>query len=793
MKNKTLVILFCIIFFFSNFNKLLSDDFIFESTSIEINKEENIVIAKDGVLINSNDNLEITSDRASYFKEKKLLKLRGNVIIKDNNQNIIIRSENIDYEKNIEKIISKNDTKIDIEDDFIIEGKNINFFRLEKIVKSKDPVKLTDKFKNKINAINFDYEIEKKRFISNQMTFTDQDLNNYKTKEAFIDLKDNKIAAKDIEIYFADGELGSNARLKGRSMYSENNISIIKNGVFTTCEIRDGCPPWALKASEIKHDKSKKTIYYKNSWLELYDKPVFYFPKFFHPDPTVNRQSGFLTPSILESSVNSSSVQIPYYKVISDNKDLTISPRFYQNNDFMIQNEYRQIEKNTNFITDFSFKKFDNFSKSHVFANSKSLIENDFSYSDLEINLEKTSSDTYLKSDDIKTDTREANNQSLLNSFIRFNAYNEDLKIFSEIGVFEDLTKEKDSDKHQFILPNFTISKMINTELDLKGNLNYIISGSNQKKNTNVNEKYLINDLVYKSNSIFSQIGTNSNFEFFFKNSTKEGKNSSNYDNDAKSENYLSLSFKSTLPLKKKFSNYVSNLTPKLLARYSPTQSENMVNDDKKINITNIFSNNRLGLNDSLEGGESLTLGFDFDLKDLDNRDFLGFSLGQIFRDKEDKRLPITSKIRDKSSDIVGNFNFTPNDHFKFDYDFSFDNNLDTANYNKFETKLSINNFITSFEFLEENNEIGSESYLTTDASYFFNSKNSLSYSTRRNRKTNLTEFYNLIYEYRNDCLVAAIEYNKDYYQDRDLKPSEEIFFSISFVPFTSVNSPNIK
>ena len=174
MKNKTLVILFCIIFFFSNFNKLLSDDFIFESTSIEINKEENIVIAKDGVLINSNDNLEITSDRASYFKEKKLLKLRGNVIIKDNNQNIIIRSENIDYEKNIEKIISKNDTKIDIEDDFIIEGKNINFFRLEKIVKSKDPVKLTDKFKNKINAINFDYEIEKKRFISNQMTFTDQ-------------------------------------------------------------------------------------------------------------------------------------------------------------------------------------------------------------------------------------------------------------------------------------------------------------------------------------------------------------------------------------------------------------------------------------------------------------------------------------------------------------------------------------------------------------------------------------------------------------------------------------------
>ena len=76
---------------------------------------------------------------------------------------------------------------------------------------------------------------------------------------------------------------------------------------------------------------------------------------------------------------------------------------------------------------------------------------------------------------------------------------------------------------------------------------------------------------------------------------------------------------------------------------------------------------------------------------------------------------------------------------------------------------------------------------------YTFNINNSFAYSTRRNRKTNLTEFYNLIYEYRNDCLVAAIEYNKDYYQDRDLQPQEQVFFSLTFTPFTSVNSPNLR
>ena len=212
---------------------------------------------------------------------------------------------------------------------------------------------------------------------------------------------------------------------------------------------------------------------------------------------------------------------------------------------------------------------------------------------------------------------------------------------------------------------------------------------------------------------------------------------------------------------------------------------------DRKINITNIFSKNRLGLNDSIEGGQSLTLGFDYDLKTRDNNEFLGFSLGQIFRDTDDTRLPIKSKMQNKSSDVVGNFNFQPNDNFKINYDFSFDNNLETTNFSKIETTMKINNFITSFDFLEENNDIGSDSYLLSDVSYIFDKNNSISYNTRRNRKTDLTEYYNLIYEYKNDCLIAGVEYKKEYYQDRDLKPNEQIFFSLTFTPFTSISTPS--
>ena len=127
-------------------------------------------------------------------------------------------------------------------------------------------------------------------------------------------------------------------RLKANAVIINEKNSTFKKGVFTICKKRkDKCPPWAIYADEVNHDKNEKIIRYKNAWLEIYDKPILYFPKFFHPDPTVKRQSGFLFPTIKSSSLYGQSIQIPYFKVISDNKDLTISPRLYFDNNFFMK------------------------------------------------------------------------------------------------------------------------------------------------------------------------------------------------------------------------------------------------------------------------------------------------------------------------------------------------------------------------------------------------------------------------------------------------------------------------
>ena len=68
------------------------------------------------------------------------------------------------------------------------------------------------------------------------------------------------------------------------------------------------------------------------------------FLVFLSPDPSVERQSGFLFPQFINSSNLGFSTQIPYFKAIDLDKDLTISPRVFTNNN-LFTDRYRQALK----------------------------------------------------------------------------------------------------------------------------------------------------------------------------------------------------------------------------------------------------------------------------------------------------------------------------------------------------------------------------------------------------------------------------------------------------------------
>ena len=69
--------------------------------------------------------------------------------------------------------------------------------------------------------------------------------------------------------------------------------------------------------------------------------------------------------------------------------------------------------------------------------------------------------------------------------------------------------------------------------------------------------------------------------------------------------------------------------------------------------------------------------------------------------------------------------------------------------------------------------------------------KGVFSAETKRNLITNSAEFYNLSYEYLNDCLKAGLVYRREFYNDSELEAENSLFFKITLTPFGGVDTPS--
>ena len=765
------------------------------------NKEEIFTIGKSKAIRGT----DIQIDANQYFKYNKftsLIEAKGDVVLDDRIEDVTIYTDEIFYLQNEEKITTLGETNIDVENEYKIKGRNLTLLRNKMILSSNEKATITDYKSNIYKLSEFEYSI-------NQEILKGKNINHIRKEEAnkeekyffqtgFFNLKENKFLGKEVNIKL-DKKLFENEkndpRINAVTGYGNQYNTYLDKGVFTSCKKTDKCPPWKMTASKIHHDKIKKQIIYRDAWLELYDFPVVYFPKFFHPDPSVVRQSGLLRPEISDHSSLGDSMYLPYFFVISDKKDITLKPRLFNSGTFIVQSEYRQITENSLTIIDSSITRSHDSStldrddsRSHFFVNSKiDLNLEKFKNSDLVIHFEKASNDNYLKLFDfMKSPLLLGNNNSVLDTFINLKLDHEDYYFTTSFEIYESLSGSN-SDRYQYVLPayNFTKSFDFNEE---SGSFYFNSSGSNVLHATNVVSSKIINDLNFTSLDSFSNKGLVNNFGILTRNINSVGKNSIYYKNSPQSELIGMFNYNLSMPLRKNYKNIIDTLIPRVSFKFNPNDMKNHANSGRRIDINNIFAPDRLGLGDSFETGESLTVGVDFireKINEIDEiEDYLDFRLATVFRFKEEKNIPIGSTINKKTSNIVGKINYEPNENILLNYNFSLKNNLNTLEYNAITSQFSLDNFSTKFNYIEERGVIGNANIIENTTKFNFDEYNSFSFKTRRNRKLNLTEYYDLIYEYKNDCLIADIKYRKDYYNDADIIPKEELFFSITIVPF---------
>jgi LPS-assembly protein len=110
------------------------------------------------------------------------------------------------------------------------------------------------------------------------------------------------------------------------------NVNELNFALFSPCAICDAEgnpkePSIAIQAEKVVQDEDLRAVLYRNAVFRVGGVPVFYLPFFAHPDPTVERASGFLVPIPSYDEGRGLSLEIPYLRVVSPSEDWLISPQ----------------------------------------------------------------------------------------------------------------------------------------------------------------------------------------------------------------------------------------------------------------------------------------------------------------------------------------------------------------------------------------------------------------------------------------------------------------------------------
>jgi LPS-assembly protein len=205
------------------------------------------------------------------------------------------------------------------------------------------------------------------------------------------------------------GTLAARAALRHGAGESE-----LENVIYTSCPVCEGGnrpPTWSLRARRAIQNHGARTITYQGAVLDVVGIPVLYLPFFGHPDPTVGRASGFLTPALGRNRRLGAFYDQPYYWAISPSQDLTASLRLHETVNPLVGLNYRKrffsgkLDLNTTFTQEQLFDTNghllggpDKFRWS-AFGDGRFHINN---YWDWGFGLERTYDDFYLRRYDLE-------------------------------------------------------------------------------------------------------------------------------------------------------------------------------------------------------------------------------------------------------------------------------------------------------------------------------------------------------------------------------------------------------
>lgn len=439
------------------------------------------------------------------------------------------------------------------------------------------------------------------------------------------------------------------------------------------CRDKKNYPLWQISASKVIHYEESKTIYYNNLFLEFFGLKVLYFPFFAHPDPSIKRRTGFLTPSVAYSSRLGFETKTPFTIDFLPQTSLILTPAFTSLKGIKFQTDWKHWTSLGKYNLSFSAVNDPSGTiDGHLFSSGDFDLKNNVR---INYNGELASDDDYLELFGI---TR----KKKLNSNLNFTWNNKNISLSIKNNYIKTIIKGSSDQPDLVILPDIKLS----SNVDFLGgsaftNTSLLFLLRPKKQITNISDRRkfeekrirLSGELGWQDewivlNSVFKLYGS-ARYDFYQRQNFYE----ENSNNKTKKQNFKRIlpitMLEWRFPLIRNSSTQITQLiepTVQLIyAPYRARKNQPPNEDSRNFNFTynNLLKINRFNGFDRWESGPRANVSLKWSLYNTENFS-TSLALGKIFRLREssdfnnDDEVDI-SGAGAKDSDIVAAWNMS--------------------------------------------------------------------------------------------------------------------------------------
>ncbi|GAB1362902.1 LPS assembly protein LptD [Rhodobacter sp.] len=578
-----------------------------------------------------------------------------------------------------------------------------------------------------------------------------------------------------------------------RIMRVDGRYTALDNVVASSCKVcaSNPTPLWEIRARRVVHDQEERQLYFDHAQFRVAGLPVFYIPRLRMPDPSLARATGFLQPSLRTTSELGSGLKFPYFIVMGDHRDLTVTPYVTTKGGRSVELRYRQafatgaIDVTGAFSRDRILPGED---RGYMFANGQFALPQGFG---LDLKLQTVTDPAYLLDYGIV-------NTDMLDSRITISRTRRNEYISGRVISFQTLREDEDNTTIPSVVADVTFHRRFSLG-PLGGEGGLRLQTHSHWRSSESPFDGPDTDLIADGRDlqrISARIDWRRSFilaggiEATLLGEASADAYSIAQDNDysgSYSRMHAAAGAELRWPwIKAAPSGAVHVIEPVVQLVWADPDGDGIPNEDSALvefDEGNLFSLNRFPGSDAVELGRRANIGVTWTRHDPSGWT-MGVTLGRIYREKDYGQFGPASGLDGESSDWLAGVNFTLADGYAVAGRFTFDDDLDLS---KAEARVSVNRerlalatsmlWMVADPFFENRTDPTRE--FTFDARWKATDQLTTRLTGSYDFESDRGTLAGLGLEYRTDCLAVNVSLSRRFTSSTSVTPTTD--FGLSF------------